>query len=92
MLPSKDFELVNVHVPYEGEIAKTDTFIPFDKIGEAVDLLPADKATKIVVYCRSGRMSKIAAATLVGLGYTHVEELTGGMIDWEATGQPLIHR
>ena len=41
-----------------------------------------DKNQLILVYCRSGRRSKIAAEELVKLGYTNVKEF-GGIIDWE---------
>ena len=40
-----------------------------------------DKDQLILVYCRSGRRSKLAAETLVKLGYTNIEEF-GGIIDW----------
>ena len=40
-----------------------------------------DKSVLILVYCRSGRRSKIAAEELVKLGYTNVKEF-GGIIDW----------
>ena len=90
MLQHKDFPLVNVHIPYEGEIAQTDAFIPFDEISDHLGELPADKAAPIVLYCRSGRMSEIAASELVDLGYTNVSHLAGGMVKWEKAGQQLI--
>ena len=83
MLLEKDFLLINVHIPYEGEIENTDIFIPYDKLAENLDKLPKDKNAKIVLYCRSGRMSELAARELAQLGYTQVSHLSGGMIDWE---------
>lgn len=90
MLDAKDFPLVNVHIPYAGEIQATDSFIPFNRIDEYVDELPSDPDSKIVVYCRSGGMSAAAAESLVALGYTNVWNLDGGMIAWEAVGYQLI--
>ncbi len=89
MLEAKDFFFVNVHVPYEGEIARTEAFIPYDKVEEQLHLLPATKEAKIVLYCKSDRMSTIAAETLVRLGYTNVWNLKGGMVDWRRQGYPL---
>jgi len=89
LLKKKDFFLVNVHVPYEGEISLTDAFIPYDQTMEKLGKYPADKSAKIVVYCRSGRMSDIAAEELVRQGYTNVSSLDGGMIQWEKSGFPL---
>ena len=92
MLESKDFLFVNTHIPYEGEIAGTDAFIPYDELEQYADQLPADKGARIVLYCRSGRMSEIAATALVQQGYSNVYELDGGMIAWEEAGMPLIGR
>lgn len=90
LLAKKSFPLINVHVPYEGEIEKTDAFIVYDEIEENLEKLPQDKATQVVLYCRSGRMSQIAAETLVKLGYTNVWNLDRGMIGWEQAGYPLL--
>ncbi|KUI28018.1 sulfurtransferase [Mycobacterium sp. IS-1742] len=80
---------INVHVPFEGDIAGTDLSIPFDRIAEQADRLPADRSTPLAVYCRSGPMSTTAAATLRDLGYTDMVELRGGMRAWQADGRPL---
>ena len=90
MLENKDFVLVNVHIPFEGNISKTDLSLPYNQIAQYLDKLP-DKDVKIVLYCRSGRMSAIAAETLVNLGYTNVWNLSGGMSGWENAGFMIEH-
>jgi rhodanese-related sulfurtransferase len=89
MLESKDFVLVNVHIPFAGNIPGTDHSIPYNEIGQNLSQLPVEKSAKIILYCSSGRMSQIAAEELVALGYTNVWNLNGGMVDWKQTGFEL---
>ena len=88
-LESKEFTLINVHIPYGGEIVQTDANIPFNQIADSFDQLP-DKDQPIVLYCRSGGMSRSASRTLVDLGFTNVVELKGGFNAWRRAGYDLI--
>ena len=57
------------------------TQISHEEIAEKAEDVLTDKNQLILVYCRSGRRSKIAAEALVELGYTNIKEF-GGIIDW----------
>ncbi|MEE8431352.1 MAG: rhodanese-like domain-containing protein [Candidatus Desulfatibia sp.] len=92
MMNNKDFLLINVHIPYEGEISQTDLLIPFNAVEKLKNELPNDKDTKIVLYCMSGNMSRIAAEKLTSMGYTQVYNLQNGMKDWKRNGKQIWKR
>ena len=55
--------------------------IPDYEIKARAEEVLTDKDQLILIYCRSGRRSKLAAEALVELGYTNIAEF-GGIIDW----------
>lgn len=67
---------------YDSGHIKNAIMIPEYEISEKATTMLPDKEQLILVYCRSGRRSKIAAQALVDLGYTNVKEF-GGIIDWK---------
>ena len=64
----------------EGHI-KNALLIPDYEIAEKAESVLTNKEQLILVYCRSGRRSKIAANELVTMGYSNIKEF-GGIIDW----------
>ena len=48
---------------------------------ESAAVVLPDKNQLVLLYCRSGRRSKLAAKSLVDLGYTNVIEF-GGILDY----------
>ena len=92
MMNRKDFILINVHVPYYGEIAQTDLLVPFNAIEQHLKDLPRDKDTKIVAYCMMGPMGDIAAEKLASMGYSQASNFQSGMTAWTQAGRHLQRR
>ena len=79
----KDYVIIDARTDEEfaeGQIENA-ILIPEYEIAERAEKELPDKEQLILVYCRSGRRSKIASEELVKLGYTNVKEF-GGVIDW----------
>ena len=79
----KDYIIIDARTEEEfaaGHIANA-VLIPEYEIAERAEAELPNKDALILVYCRSGRRSKIASEELVKLGYTNVKEF-GGIIDW----------
>ena len=79
----KDYVIIDARTEEEfaeGHIENA-ILIPEYEIKDRAQKELSDKEQLILVYCRSGRRSKIASEELVKLGYTNVKEF-GGIIDW----------
>lgn len=66
---------------YNGGHIPGAVLLPYRDIPEKAQTVIPEKDRMILVYCRSGRRSKIASDSLVALGYSAVYEF-GGIIDW----------
>lgn len=82
--------VINVHVPYEGDIPGTDASIPYNDVDAIDAYLHQDHCAEILLVCKSGGMSKSAGDQLIKRGYLRVRDLAGGMVAWEASGYPLL--
>jgi rhodanese-related sulfurtransferase len=89
MLKNKDFVMINVHIPWQGDISQTDQRLAYNEIAQKLDLLPAQKDAKILIYCLTNGMAKEAIATLLAQGYTNLWMLDGGTTSWQEAGLTL---
>ncbi|MEZ4666486.1 MAG: rhodanese-like domain-containing protein [Anaerolineae bacterium] len=87
----QEYTIVNVHIPYAGEIEGTSAKIPYNDINTLMTTLP-DKNAPIILYCRSGRMSKEASLALLEQGYTRIWDVEGGMDAWVESSRSLIYK
>ena len=79
----QDYVILDVRTrqEYEEKHIPGAILIPDSEIGERAEQALPDKNQLILVYCRSGRRSKLASEKLAQLGYTNIREF-GGIIDW----------
>ncbi len=81
---SEDFVLLDVREDYErAEFNIGGIHIPLGDLMASFDKLAAHKDEELVVYCRSGKRSAMAAQLLSQSGFTNVRNLTGGMLAWQ---------
>ncbi len=67
---------------YSAGHIKDSYLLPYTEIESRQDELPENKSQPILVYCRSGRRSAIASATLIDLNFTEVYNMLDGFLAW----------
>lgn len=79
----KDYIIIDVRTceEYAEGYIEGAICLPYEDVKAKAHVVLPEKDALILVYCRSGRRSKIASEELVNLGYTNVKEF-GGIIDW----------
>jgi sulfur-carrier protein adenylyltransferase/sulfurtransferase len=86
-----NFFLLDVREPHEVPIASLGApLIPVGSLEARINEIPVAKDAEIVVHCRSGARSQKAALILKNAGFTHVENLAGGILDWADKIDPTM--
>jgi rhodanese-related sulfurtransferase len=82
-------QLIDVRQRYEHEAGRIDgdRLIELMELGGQLDTL--DPNRPVVVYCRSGSRSAMAAEALQGAGFD-AHNMLGGLLEWDAAGLPLV--
>jgi len=90
----EDLLLLDVREPDEYAKAriKGSTLLPLGQIEEAVDRFVDWKDRPVVIHCHSGARSEKACQVLMSRGFTHVENLVGGIEAWSVTVDPTVPR
>jgi molybdopterin/thiamine biosynthesis adenylyltransferase/rhodanese-related sulfurtransferase len=91
----EDVFVLDVREPHEYPIANLGApLIPVGdlekRVGELAAQLDGKKDRDIVVHCRSGARSQKAALILKNAGFTHVENLAGGILAWADKIDPTM--
>ena len=91
-LPTPDGDALIIDVrtanEYQQKHVQQAVNIPYDEIASRITTLAPDRSTRIILYCRSGHRSGIAAQTLREMGYQQINN-RGGLSDMQRSGYPI---
>jgi rhodanese-related sulfurtransferase len=81
-------QLVDVRADHEWEAGRIPgaKHVPLAELNERTGEIEQDRP--VVLYCRGGTRSSMAAEALAAAGYD-AAKLTGGIVGWEEAGMPL---
>jgi rhodanese-related sulfurtransferase len=87
-----DVVLIDTREPHEYQEAHLDggKLVPPGLLADEIATAAPDKAARTILYCRSGNRSAIAAAQLQRLGYENVASMSGGILQWQEQGLPVV--
>ncbi|HEX8752567.1 MAG TPA: molybdopterin-synthase adenylyltransferase MoeB [Solirubrobacterales bacterium] len=87
-----DVVLVDTREPHEYQEAHLENgrLVPPGLLADEIPTAAPDKSARIILYCRSGNRSAIAAAQMQRLGYENVASMEGGILAWQEQGLPVI--
>lgn len=91
-LINKGYKIIDVRTIQEYEVSHIENSVLIDIYSPdfAVRISGFDKSGKYLVYCRTGNRSLYAAKYMKKIGFILVLNLSGGIIEWEKSGKPVI--
>ena len=87
-----DFIIVDVRTPEEYDSGYIEGAMNIDYYSEnfSAQLEDLDKDKAYLIYCRTGRRSAGARDIMAELGFREVYNMSGGIVEWEAEGLPVV--
>src|SRR5215218_604143 len=87
-----DVVLIDTREPHEYQEAHLENgkLVPPGLLADEIAAAAPDKSARTILYCRSGNRSALAAAQLQQLGYENVASMSGGILQWQEQGLPVV--
>src|SRR3954451_21882985 len=87
-----DVVLIDTREPHEYQEAHLEggKLVPPGVLADEIGSAAPDKSARTILYCRSGNRSALAAAQLQQLGYENVASMSGGILQWQEQGLPVV--
>src|SRR6187551_2870536 len=87
-----DVVLIDTREPHEYQEAHLEggKLVPPGLLADEIATAAPDKSARTILYCRAGNRSAIAAAQLQRLGYENVASMSGGILEWQEQGLPVV--
>jgi len=87
-----DFKVLDVRTENEYRDGHLADAVNIDFYSESFrdELAALDKDDTYVIYCRSGSRSGKTLLMMKELGFTHVYNITGGILNWRREGLPVV--
>jgi sulfur-carrier protein adenylyltransferase/sulfurtransferase len=87
-----DVVLIDTREPHEYQEAHLEggKLVPPGLLADEIAAAAPDKSARTILYCRSGNRSALAAAQMQQLGYENVASMSGGILQWQEQGLPVV--
>ena len=84
--------LIDVREPSEFSEARIEgaKLVPLGMVGSEIEAVVPDKSARVVLQCAAGMRSQTAAEQMAEMGYTDLANVTGGIMDWQKKGFPVL--